>query len=665
MAVNLMALYDTYGGDVSYLSNVKGNCPFEYYTDDPEFLRDAKSAAKYVAQRLGTGLSLSTLNISDLTIYAAFEEAVTTYGNLVYQYKIRDNYINMEGSETSPFSNIGYTHILSDDIGSPVTWSAPRPANYAEVNFNQSYSASVVDNEIWVISASVNDFIAPDFSYINSFTLGSGFNDPTYTGPGDLIMDLSQFVYNQFNRVGGATVVTPYYNAATSSWNAVSASITSGSTSFVVTGSNNTITTFNIGSGSLPDTDTNFYIVTGSTAALTAKNIAAKLTAVSSASFGTSMIFTTGSTATTLNISSSLSYANPTNFRINGTFAQFTGVTSGSTYNIPDGYSHIYFFTTTPNISGTGARFTGSNGTIPTVYIQTTVETFNDKILSNNLTTITSVIADGYGAEANVGGNFEVKKGILPLIPGQQNYDLNAWAATSASLENGDTIEVRRVFCEQPPAIARYFDPYAGTGTGVQSLLETFGFGQFSPGINFLLMPMNFDLQKIQSIELNDTIRRASYSFELQNNQLRIFPRPSIDLNLFFEYVKKSNKNNILRDKRKNVVTDIMNVPYRNPVYMNINTIGRMWIFKYTLALSREVEAHIRIQYSSTSIQGMGPINGSELITDARKEKEDLILELKEMLNEVSRKSQLERKQQEAGFLKDTLASIPLPIYIK
>ena len=665
MAVNLMALYDTYGGDVSYLSNVKGNCPFEYYTDDPEFLRDAKSAAKYVAQRLGTGLSLSTLNISDLTIYAAFEEAVTTYGNLVYQYKIRDNYINMEGSETSPFSNIGYTHILSDDIGSPVTWSAPRPANYAEVNFNQSYSASVVDNEIWVISASVNDFIAPDFSYINSFTLGSGFNDPTYTGTGDLIMDLSQFVYNQFNRVGGATVVTPYYNAATSSWNAVSASITSGSTSFVVTGSNNTITTFNIGSGSLPDTDTNFYIVTGSTAALTAKNIAAKLTAVSSASFGTSMIFTTGSTATTLNISSSLSYANPTNFRINGTFAQFTGVTSGSTYNIPDGYSHIYFFTTTPNISGTGARFTGSNGTIPTVYIQTTVETFNDKILSNNLTTITSVIADGYGAEANVGGNFEVKKGILPLIPGQQNYDLNAWAATSASLENGDTIEVRRVFYEQPPAIARYFDPYAGTGTGVQSLLETFGFGQFSPGINFLLMPMNFDLQKIQSIELNDTIRRSGYSFELQNNQLRIFPRPSIDLNLFFEYVKKSNKNNILRDKRKNVVTDIMNVPYRNPVYMNINTVGRMWIFKYTLALAREVEAHIRIQYSSTSIQGMGPINGSELITDARKEKEDLIIELKEMLNEVSRKSQLERKQQEAGFLKDTLASIPLPIYIK
>lgn len=664
MAVNLMQLYDTHNGDVSYLSNVKGNCPFEYYTDDPEFLRDAKSAAKYVAQRLGTGIGLSTLNISDLTVYAAFEEAVTTYGNLVYQYKIRDNYINMEGSETSPFSNIGYTHILSDDIGSPVSWSAPRPANWAEVNYNQSYSASIADNEIWVISASINDFIAPDFGYINSFTLGSGFVDPTYTGSGDFVMDLSQFVYNQFNRTGGATVVTPFYNAATSSWNAASVSITTGTADFVVTGSNNTVTNFHVGDGTGIDTDTDFYIVTGSTPSETAQNIATKLTAVSSASFGTVMTFTTGSPATTLNISSSLSYSNITNFRVNGSGA-FTGVTSGSNYEIPEGYSHIYFFVTTPEIAGNASRFTGSNGTIPTVYIQTTQETYNDKILSNNLTTISSVIADGYGAEANVGGNYEVKKGTLKLTPGEQDYDLNAWAAASESLAAGDTIEIRRVFYEQPPAIARYFDPYAGTGTGVQSLLETFGFGQFSPGINFLLMPMNFDLQKIQSIELNDTIRRAGYSFELRNNQLRIFPRPSIDLNLFFEYVKKSQKNSIIRDKRKNVVTDVMNVPYRNPVYMNINTVGRMWIFRYTLALAREVEAHIRIQYSSTSIQGIGPINGSELITDARKEKEDLIVELKEMLNEVSRKSQLERKQQEATFLKDTLSNIPLPIYIK
>jgi hypothetical protein len=34
------------------------------------------------------------------------------------------------------------------------------------------------------------------------------------------------------------------------------------------------------------------------------------------------------------------------------------------------------------------------------------------------------------------------------------------------------------------------------------------------------------------------------------------------------------------------------------------------------------------------------------------------------MLNETSRKGQLERKQQESQFQRDTLQQIPLPIYI-
>jgi len=108
MAINLRDLYDQYNGNPNKLSPVKGNTPFEYYTNDPEFTTDALSVARFVAQRLGvTGpqynfstrrfnASAATLNITDLTVYAAFEEAVTTYGNMVYQFKVRDNYINLE-----------------------------------------------------------------------------------------------------------------------------------------------------------------------------------------------------------------------------------------------------------------------------------------------------------------------------------------------------------------------------------------------------------------------------------------------------------------------------------------------------------------------------------------------------------------------------------------
>jgi hypothetical protein len=535
MAINLKDLYDVYYGDVAYLSPVKNNTPFEYYTNDPEFVRDARNACRFVAQRLGAGLGLSSMNISDLTVYAAYEEAVTTYGNLVYQYKIRDNYINMEGSKTLPFSNNTTTYVNSLDIGSPVTWSAASVATWDMIDRNTAYSQSIVDGEIYVISSSVKDYIAPDTLHLKSFTLATQYVDPVY----NVTLDLSQYVYNQFNKIGGAR--------------------------------------------------------------------------------------------------------------------------SGS--YISSGNQYVYFFTTSPSIAGGSSTF-NVTGSIPTVYIQNNIEpALNDRLLNNNLSA-TLRIADDYGGEAGVGGSFDVQKGMLEMSPGVQDYDLNAWAKASASLDPGDSIEVRRVFYQEPPAIVRYFDPYAGTGTGIQSLLETFGFGQFSPGINFLLMPIFFDVMKIQAIEFNDQIRKSAYSFDLVNNKLRIFPIPTQQTALFFEYVKKSDKNAVATDTRENVITDIMNVPYRNPIYMNINTVGRMWIAKYTLALCREIEAHLRIQYSSMTIQGVGPINGSELITDARTEKEALITELKEMLNEVSRKSQLERKQIENGFLRDTLTQIPLPIYI-
>ena len=656
MANNLKGLYDQYYGDVSYLSPVKGNTPFGYYDNDTEFTTDAKNVCRFIAQRLGIGLNKVQTNISDLTVYSAFEEAVTTYGNLVYQYKIRDNYINMEGSDTLPLLNNTNTFVVSDDVGSPVTWSKSRPANWSEIEYNQSYSQSIVGSEIWVISSSVADYIAPDFNQIKSF----GFTSP-YSSSAYGILNLNQLNNNQFNRVGGPTVVTPYYNVNSGSYDF--SSYIAADSIFSITGSNTVKIEFKI-TGSVPtDTATTFYVATGSTSALTAQNIADKITSVSYGTFGTTVSVTTGSTATTLAFTSSLSYYNISNFKVNNT-SIFSNVTSGSNYEILDGNTYVYYFPTQQLVEGGSALFSGSL-TIPTTYIQSNFEPgLNDKLISNNLTTITSRIASDYGAEAGVGGNYEVKKGVLKTTAGVQDYDLNAWAAASASLSGSDSIEVRRVFYEESPAIARYFDPYAGTGTGIQSLLESFGFGQFSPGINFLLMPISFDAMKLQAIELNDQIRKSAYSFDLVNNQLRIFPVPHQDRNYYFEYIKLSQKNKIVRDKRINVVTDIMNVPYRNPIYMNINTVGRMWIFKYTAAICKEIEGEIKSQNDFFTSGNISMPKGGELLTSSRKEKEDLIIELKEMLNEVSRRGQLERKQIESGFTRDTLQQIPLPIYI-
>ena len=202
MAINLRDLYDAYLGDPRYLNQPKGNTPFGYYDNDPEFTSDALNVAKFVAQRLGitgptyVGTTLTkspgNLSITDLTVYAGFEESVTTYGNLVYQYKIRDNYINIEGSDTLPFFNNTITYVNSDDVNSPVAWSAARPATWAEIGYDQAYSQSIVDSELWAISSSIADYIAPDFSFIKSFTLADNY----YTYLYGTTLNLSQFVNN-------------------------------------------------------------------------------------------------------------------------------------------------------------------------------------------------------------------------------------------------------------------------------------------------------------------------------------------------------------------------------------------------------------------------------------------------------------------------------------
>jgi len=295
---------------------------------------------------------------------------------------------------------------------------------------------------------------------------------------------------------------------------------------------------------------------------------------------------------------------------------------------------------------------------------------FNDQVLTPTLGAVIR-LSQTYGTEVGAGGKVTYYTGSLKLREGVQNYDLTSWAAASASLSPGDSIEVKRVFFEAPPAIVRFFDPYSGTGTGIQSMLETFGFGQMSPGINFLLMPIFFDVMKIQAIEFNDQIRKSAFSFELVNNQLRLFPIPTrihLGLNdsLNFHYIKVSERDSITNPNNPgNQITNVSNVPYINPIYSRINSIGKTWIRQYALALSKEMLAYVRGKYGTIPVPGAEvTLNQSDLLIDARSEKEALLLQLRGMLDDVSRKAQLERQSLEAEYAQKMLNNAPLVIYI-
>ena len=278
-------------------------------------------------------------------------------------------------------------------------------------------------------------------------------------------------------------------------------------------------------------------------------------------------------------------------------------------------------------------------------------------------------LSEAYGTEAGVGGNVRMYSGSMPLNPGQQVYDLKQWA-----IDQGITgsIEIRKVFYEAPPAILRYFDPYAGTGTGIQSLMDAFDFGAYSPGVNFLLMPISYDILKVQAIEFNDQVRKSAYSFEVIDNQLKLFPVPTRAAYIWFEYYKVAEKQGLSDNANTaaaatggSPITNISNVPYTNPTFSQINTPGREWIYRYTLALAKELLAYVRGKYTTVPIPGSeATLNQADLLADARTEKQALIEKLRGDLDATSRQSQLERKAAEVEAMNKTLSQVPMVIYV-
>ena len=191
-------------------------------------------------------------------------------------------------------------------------------------------------------------------------------------------------------------------------------------------------------------------------------------------------------------------------------------------------------------------------------------------------------------------------------------------------------------------------------------------FGNFSPGVNFMLMPAFFDVLKLQAIEFNDQIRKSGYHFQIQDNRyLKLFPIPTRDYTLHFDYQLKSVANDPIRDTATNLITDISNVPYNNPTYEYINQPGKQWIRKYTLALSKEILGGIRGKYQSLPIPGeTTTLDYSRLLSEAITEKAALIEELTKLLEETTRLKQLERKNQEAQQTQETYYKVPYHIYI-
>lgn len=301
--------------------------------------------------------------------------------------------------------------------------------------------------------------------------------------------------------------------------------------------------------------------------------------------------------------------------------------------------------------------------------------------------------SEPYASEAFVGGVSNSIRGYIDLSHEKQDYNIYkemiipAPDGTELNLEawNGQNdhkslfnplyknqilpsasptkIKVNEIFHFSPQAAYRFFD----TTSAINYLNNQFSFESFTPETVFYVLPVFEDLLRAGQLDISNRVRRSNYSYKLQGQELRIFPRPTQDnpLNLFVKFSFPSDPyspNLPYEDDSITGVSNISNVPFGNIKYSEINQMSRQWIRQYTLALCKETLGLVRSKFSSVPIPGSDvSLNGSDLISQGREDQTTLRDKLTETLDKLTYQKLLESDSAQADTMLNILKKIPVP----
>tara|TARA_B100000212_G_scaffold9485_2_gene7015 strand:+ start:3093 stop:4496 length:1404 start_codon:yes stop_codon:yes gene_type:complete len=302
--------------------------------------------------------------------------------------------------------------------------------------------------------------------------------------------------------------------------------------------------------------------------------------------------------------------------------------------------------------------------------------------------------AEPYASESGVGGVNNVLRGFIKLEQNKQDYNIysdmvipapdgtelsliefDGTAATSKSLFNPlyrdqllktaspTKIKLFEVFHFSPQAAYRFFD----TTSAINYLNNQFAFESFTPETVFYVLPVFEDLLRAGQLDISNRVRRSNFSYKLQGQDLRIFPRPtqSNPLNLFIKFGFPSDPyapNLPYDDESIDGVSNISNVPFGNIPFKGINSMSRQWIRQYTLALCKETLGLIRSKFSTVPIPGSDlSMNGAELISQGREDKAKLNEGLGETLDRLTYQKIIESDAAQSESMMNILKRVPVP----
>lgn len=276
--------------------------------------------------------------------------------------------------------------------------------------------------------------------------------------------------------------------------------------------------------------------------------------------------------------------------------------------------------------------------------------------------------AEPYSSVAGIGGSYDSQIGYFELTMGKQDYniytDLKSFASGTLMLDTMATkgkIRISEIF-HFNPIVAQQFLLNAANVTNF--LAQNFNYESYVNSTIFYVLPVFEDVLRRSMLETANKVRRSQYSYEISGGNIRIYPIPSTDMQTGKLFVRTTTTQNpylpSYQDESINGVSGPNNVPYGNLTYKSINQPGRQWIREYTFALSKEILGHVRNKYKSIPIPNADlQLDGGELITQAREDKEKLLIEIKEFLENLTYDKMLENSATRAENIMKQLKMVP------
>lgn len=278
-------------------------------------------------------------------------------------------------------------------------------------------------------------------------------------------------------------------------------------------------------------------------------------------------------------------------------------------------------------------------------------------------------VGDGIGGDVGAGGSLTEHSASFDRIVGQQDYDLQDVVANNVNFSGSvgnKKIRITKVFFQTPQAAWRFYGYYGGLN--VVGNLTTYG--QYADDSTFQLIPVWQN--KLQAMHYKDTmyVRNSHYSYELINNKLRIFPTPweYSPRKFWFKFTLDTEPWEEDAEKEGGIhgINNMNTLPFDNVPYESINAIGKQWIRRYALALSKEMLGQIRGKIKSIPIPGNDiTLNADELLGQAQEEKTQLRDELKTILDEMTYAKLSEIDSMKLENVEKSFSKYPLPIYVK